>query len=95
MEERGFRVAVALQVQADDELTQKIQAGYPSDKYACQLQENLASVPGAHKVNGLLFVGDRLVVLAGSGICEQIFHTAHDAMGQTVVSTCLTSGHNS
>ena len=74
-------VAATLRITEDKELLTKITSGYATDKFATKLLANLNSFPNVKLLNGLLFIGGRLVIPAKSGIKEILFRTAHDAMG--------------
>lgn len=69
----------------ENELTLKdIKAGYSEDKYTrCLLEDHKTGMlpTGVEWRNGLLYVGERLIVPKFKGLRESLFWVAHDELG--------------
>ncbi|PIL33967.1 hypothetical protein GSI_03675 [Ganoderma sinense ZZ0214-1] len=57
-----------------------IRAGYAKDKF-CLCLRLLVGTLGVRELDGLLYIGDRLVIPRVPHLREGIFHCAHDALG--------------
>ena len=74
-------VNATLSIAADSQFLNDIRSGYTTDSFCKQFAEGLTSVPGIRSVDGLWYVGDRLLI-PRSGTCrEDLFRLAHDALG--------------
>ncbi|GBE85800.1 hypothetical protein SCP_0803220 [Sparassis crispa] len=69
-----------LSIASDPSWLTLIHAGYHDDKWCVKLRDNLPSV-GVREQDGLLYVGDRLVIPHVQEIREGIFRLAHDTLG--------------
>ena len=75
-------VCATLSISADKQLLQKIRDGYMNDKW---IQHTLLKakdgMPGIQLMNGLWYVGNRLIIPRVGDIHETLFHLAHDVLG--------------
>ncbi|KAJ8481084.1 hypothetical protein ONZ51_g6252 [Trametes cubensis] len=69
-----------LRVATDPAWLQSIRDGYTNDSYCRRLLENTGSL-GIKHTDGLLYVGDRLVIPRVASLRESLFCCAHDALG--------------
>ncbi|OJT03284.1 Transposon Tf2-1 polyprotein, partial [Trametes pubescens] len=69
-----------LRVVSDPTWLTSIREGYGRDKYCTRLREQIGSL-GIRETNGLLFVGERLVIPRIRDVREALFRCAHDALG--------------
>jgi hypothetical protein len=81
--ERGLNsVCATLSISADKQLLQKIRDGYMDDKW---IQHTLLKakdgMPGIQLVNGLWYVGSRLIIPQVGDVRETLFRLAHDVLG--------------
>ena len=76
-------VAATLDITADVSLLRDIIAGYQEDEFAKQLTKDIeaGSIEGARKVDGLLYVGRRLLIPNIPRIRELFYNLAHDTLG--------------
>lgn len=65
----------------DDDMVQKLKAGYLSDPWCRKLKEAATRMTELMVKDGLWFLGNCLVVPAGNGLQETIFCSAHDTLG--------------
>jgi hypothetical protein len=56
-------IAVVMTVFTDPKISEAIKVRYKSDSFCQKVLGNLDSFPAAKMVNGLIFIGSRLVVL--------------------------------
>ena len=68
-------------ITADDSLLKHILRGYREDPFCVKLTKNPDSVPGLKSVDGLLYLGSRLVIPRYKDVREQLFRLAHDSLG--------------
>jgi hypothetical protein len=73
--------AAVSRISADAQLLKDIKARYASDSFCQRLLNNGSSFPQFKNVNGLYFMGDRLLVPKVPNVWEALFCTAHDVMG--------------
>ncbi len=73
-------VTGCLRVAYDPTWLTSIHEGYGRDKYCTRLCEQIGSL-GMRETNGLLFVGERLVIPRIRDVREVLFRCAHDALG--------------
>jgi len=75
-------VCATLSISADRQLLQKIRDGYVDDKW---IQNTLLKakdgMPGIQLINGLWYVGDRLIIPRVGDIRETLFRLAHNVLG--------------
>jgi hypothetical protein len=76
---------------ADPALLIAIKAGYTEDKFAVRLITNTSTIPGVSVVDGLLYVGDRLVIPRNGDLREHLFRLAHDNLGILVLTSPMPS----
>ena len=74
-------IASMLSITADAELLSCIQGNYIKDPWCKHLLDAEFLPHGVHETNGLLYMGDRLIVPQVSKVCELLFHLAHDVLG--------------
>ena len=72
-------VAAVLSIATDQTVLDAIKCGYTVDDYCVKIAET--SVPGTKFVNGLWYVGDRLLIPRVGDIRENLFRLAHDVLG--------------
>jgi RNase H-like domain found in reverse transcriptase/Reverse transcriptase (RNA-dependent DNA polymerase)/Integrase zinc binding domain len=70
--------AAMLTVATDLSLLQSILNGYQSDPFCSKLNNASVSIEGIHWDNGLLYIGDRLVIPRTGSLCEDLFRLTHD-----------------
>jgi hypothetical protein len=69
-------VNATLSIAADSQFLKDIRAGYTTDSFCKQFMEGLTSMPGIRTVDGLWYVGDRLLIpRSGTCRCKGTFHT--------------------
>lgn len=75
--------AATLDITADESLLRDITAGYQEDEFAQQLRKDIqaGSIEGARDENGLLYVGQRLLIPNLPRIRELFYNLAHDTLG--------------
>ena len=74
-------VGAVMTVSADPKLSGDIRSGYKSDSFCQKVLANLDSFPSAEVVDGLIFLGSRLVIPRVGRIREGLFRAAHDSLG--------------
>ncbi len=72
--------ATRLHVSTDPEWLTAIKNGYARDKYCLKLRDSVGTL-GIREQDGLLYVGERLVIPRVPDVREGIFRCAHDALG--------------
>ena len=80
-EEGSDVVATILTISTDSKISEDIRVGYQSDPFCQRIMKNLGSVPGTKIVDGLIYIGSRLVVPRVGTIREDLFQMAHDSLG--------------
>ncbi|OJT04019.1 Transposon Tf2-7 polyprotein [Trametes pubescens] len=70
----------ALRVATDPEWLQAIRVGYTKDTWCMRLCESVGTL-GVRETDGLLYVGDCLVIPRVAKLREGIFRCAHDSLG--------------
>ncbi|KAJ2936381.1 hypothetical protein H1R20_g714, partial [Candolleomyces eurysporus] len=65
----------------DTSFLERMKAGYGEDPWCLRLAKVKSSLPGVREVDGLWFIGDRLVVPQIPAIRSRIFQLAHDSLG--------------
>ena len=65
----------------DSKLIRQIWQGYRTNHYFIQFCNNLSSLPGARRVNRLLYTGDRLCIPDVPEVRAQLLLDAHEALG--------------
>ena len=74
-------VAAVLTVSTDPTLSESIRVGYKSDTFCRRILDNLHSFPTIKVVDGLIYIGSRLVVPRVGTVREDLFRAAHDSLG--------------
>jgi len=74
-------MAAVLTVSTDTKLSEAIRVGYESDSFCQKVLRNLDSFPATKVVDGLIFMGKRLVVPRVGTIREDLFRAAHGSLG--------------
>jgi hypothetical protein len=80
-EETVKPVATVLTVSTDPKISEAIRVGYQTDPFCQKILGNLESFPGIKVVDGLIYIGTRLVVPRVGTIREDLFRAAHDNLG--------------
>jgi hypothetical protein len=80
-EELETTVATTVKIEADQSVVKAIQEGYTEDPWCVRLQESKEKTLGVEERDGLLFVGNRLVIPRNHELREQLYQAAHDVMG--------------
>jgi hypothetical protein len=70
-----------VKIEADQSVVKAIREGYAEDSWCVRLQENQEKTLGVEERDGLLFVGNRLIIPRNHDLREQLYQAAHDAMG--------------
>ncbi|PIL28861.1 hypothetical protein GSI_08907 [Ganoderma sinense ZZ0214-1] len=76
----ALRNSVRFSLHTDPAWLGAIRAGYTKDKFCLRLR-SLAGTLGVREQDGLLYIGDRLVIPRVPHLREGIFRCAHDALG--------------
>lgn len=74
-------IAAMLSIAADEELLETIKAGYLEDPWCIRLWAAAILPHGIRDSEGLLYMGDWLIVPRKSNVCELLFHLAHNVLG--------------
>jgi hypothetical protein len=74
-------ISSVLSIALNNEFLGKIKGGYKSDPFCIKIASNVNSVPGIKRVNGLWYLGSRLLIPCCPDIRETLFRLAHDSMG--------------
>ena len=77
----GGIVAATMAVSVDDQLSKDIWAGYGTDAFCQRILKNQDSFPTVKVIDGLIYIGSRLVIPRVGSIRERLFQMAHDALG--------------
>ena len=72
-------IGAVISITTDHSVLESIKTGYKSDVFCLHLAEN--TVPGAHLVNSLWYISDRLVIPRTGDIHRNLFQLAHDTLG--------------
>lgn len=70
-----------LKIMMDETFLWDICKGYTEDEFFHKLSVADSSIPGVQYVNGLWYIGDRLVIPHYGMLHEDIFQLAHDSLG--------------
>jgi hypothetical protein len=70
-----------MMLEADASLLDEIRHGYKSDKYCKKLKSASASFSDLKEINGLWYIGNRLIVPRTGTIRKDLFQLAHDTLG--------------
>src|SRR6202000_282528 len=73
--------ASILNIKADPSGLDDIRTGYSEDPWCIRLREGKEKTLGVEERDGLLYVGNRLVIPRAGNIREQLYQAAHDALG--------------
>jgi len=68
-------------LQINHKLITKLKASYKNDKWCMQLKIASKGMNALTFRDGLWFINNRLIIPAALGLCEHIFHLAHDTLG--------------
>ena len=78
-EHRKVPTCAVLSISSDLSVLASIKEVYDSDLFCQCLVETGA--PGVQLINGLWYIGNRLVIPCMGNICKNLFHLAHDTLG--------------
>ena len=73
--------AAVLTVSTDSKLSGDIKSGYETDAFCQRILRNRESFPAIKVVDGLIYIGSRLVIPCAGTIREDLFRMAHDSLG--------------
>ena len=90
-----FFIAPILELQTDTTYLTQIRVGYQNDPFCRCLLSNIDSIMGASYTNGLLYVGDHLVIPCIPAVRELLFQLAHDALRHFGVDKTYLGLHDS
>ncbi len=71
----------ALLIATDERVLKDIRNGYLSDEFCKKFVSGEKILPNVREVNGLWYIGDRLLIPHTGNIREQLFRLAHDSLG--------------
>ena len=71
-------VNMVLTITTDPSILHMIQSGYTVDEFCKKIIAAPHSMPGLSTLNGLWYIGDRLLILHMGTICEDLFWLTHD-----------------
>ena len=74
-------VVAVMTVLTDPKISADIRVGYSSDSFCQKILGNLDSFPAAKVVDGLIYIGSRLVIPQTGMIQEELFRLVHDSLG--------------
>ena len=74
-------VNTMLTIAMDDSVLRKIQSGYQDDEFCKKLMDPSFAMKNVSMVNGLWYIGDRLVIPHVNSIREDLYRLAHDNSG--------------
>jgi hypothetical protein len=74
-------VGAVLSIATDHSVLEAIRAGYETDEFCLKTRDSVGSVPGVSTSNGLIYVGDRLLVPRAGDLRENLYRLAHDNLG--------------
>jgi hypothetical protein len=80
-EETPKTAAAVLTVSSDPKISEAIRSGYKTDAFCLKILENIESFPAIKIIDGLIYIGSRLVVPRVGTIQEDLFRAAHDSLG--------------
>ena len=81
-----LHIGAVLSISTDQSVLETIKNGYETDEFCLRLAQN--TTPGARLVNGLWYIGDRLVIPRTGDIRENLFRLAHDTLGHFGADKC-------
>src|SRR5262245_19413277 len=79
-------VNAMLRVTTDASVLETIKRGYDEDAFCLKVRET--NVPGFSQINGLLYVGNRLLIPRVGDLRENLFRLAHDCAGHFGSDKC-------
>jgi Integrase zinc binding domain len=89
-------VCSTMSISADKTFLDEIKTSYQEDNWITKtLVEARPSLLGIKLVNGLWYVGDRLVIPHIGNVCETLFQLAHDVLGHFGFDKTYASLHES
>lgn len=88
-------IAATFLIAVNEELLAPIRTGYTDDPWCKHLKDAPFFPHGIKEVDGLLYVGDQLIILQNSNVHELLFHLAHNILGHFGFSKSYRSLHNS
>ena len=74
-------VGAILSIATDHSVLEAIHAGYETDEFCLKTRNSVGSVPGITVSNGLIYVGDQLLVPQAGDLRENLYRLAHDNLG--------------
>jgi hypothetical protein len=89
----GINAVVMLE--ADTSLLNEIKGGYKEDEYCKKLKSASAGFSELNEINGLWYIGNRLIVPRTGTIREDLFRLAHDTLGHFGAKKSYAALHDS
>jgi hypothetical protein len=77
----GESTGTVMRIEVDPLLLGAIRTGYEEDSWCRKLKETKEETLGITERDGLLFVGNRLIIPRNRDVREHLYQAAHDAMG--------------
>ena len=74
-------INTTLSITVDKQLLQQIKEGYIADPWCKKLPSVMPSWPELQQINGLWYVGDRLIIPHTGSLRETLFQLVHDTLG--------------
>jgi RNase H-like domain found in reverse transcriptase/Reverse transcriptase (RNA-dependent DNA polymerase)/Integrase zinc binding domain len=74
-------IAATLSIQTNSALIKSIKSGYEEDPFCSKVSRTDKSIDGIEWKNGLLYIGNHLVIPRIGTLCEDLFRLAHDNLG--------------
>jgi hypothetical protein len=78
-----------LEITSDASILAKIKAGYIDDEFCKRVAAS--KMKGWQQINGLWYIGDRLLILRVTDVRENLFRLAHDTLGHFSVDKSYAS----
>ena len=74
-------VGAVLSITTDSSVLDSIRAGYEKDEFCLKTRASVGSVPGVSLSNGLIYIGDKLLIPRFGDLRENLYRLAHDNLG--------------
>jgi hypothetical protein len=87
-------VGAILSIAIDHSVLDAIHTGYEIDEFCFKTRDSVRSVPGVTVANGLIYVGDWLLVPRAGNLRENLYRLAHDNLGHFGADRSYASLHD-
>ncbi len=74
-------VNATLSISSDNKMLDTIKSGYAKDDFCAKFISGESIIPDVKEINGLWYIGDRLLVPRVGSIWEDLFRLAHETLG--------------